>query len=89
MENKAVITNIQKYSVHDGPGIRSIIFFKGCPLNCWWCANPENISPEPQLIVNKGKCIGCGRCVDSCENKAMMVRIGVLHFYLRRMLIGF
>ena len=48
MQAQAVITNIQKFSVHDGPGIRSILFLKGCPLRCQWCANPENIAPQPQ-----------------------------------------
>lgn len=76
MENKAVVTNIQKFSVHDGPGIRSIIFFKGCPLECQWCANPENINPKPQLMVHKSKCIGCGLCVDSCEKSAIVAGDG-------------
>ena len=59
---KAVIFNIMRYSVHDGPGIRTTVFFKGCPLSCRWCHNPESISPEPQQVFNEKKCIKCGRC---------------------------
>lgn len=57
-----IVLNIQKYSVHDGPGIRTTVFFKGCPLACKWCHNPESICFEPQLIFYKERCIGCGRC---------------------------
>ncbi len=50
MSEKACIFNIQKFSIHDGPGIRSVVFFKGCPLRCYWCANPESQSGEPELM---------------------------------------
>ena len=60
--NKAVIFNVMRYSVHDGPGIRTTIFFKGCPLSCKWCHNPEGIDQKPQQVFNPGKCIKCGRC---------------------------
>jgi len=50
------------YSVHDGPGIRSTVFFKGCPLSCKWCHNPESINPEPQDVFEAGKCVKCGLC---------------------------
>ena len=76
MEQTAVITNIQKFSVHDGPGIRSIVFFKGCPLRCLWCANPENLAPQPQLMVHAMKCIHCGRCIDRCPNAAITMHEG-------------
>ena len=71
MGETAVVTNLQKFSVHDGPGIRSILFLKGCPLHCQWCANPENIGPAPELMVYGAKCIGCGRCVGQCSRGAI------------------
>ncbi len=59
---KATIFNIQKFCLHDGPGIRTTIFFKGCPLKCLWCANPESQSTKIQLMKDKTKCIDCGTC---------------------------
>jgi pyruvate formate lyase activating enzyme len=70
------IFNIQKYSVHDGPGIRDVVFMKGCPLKCIWCANPESQSPDFQLAYNTTKCIGaklCGYCVNACYYDALSV----------------
>ena len=64
-----IVFNIQKYSVHDGPGIRTVVFLKGCPLSCRWCSNPESQSFTPQLAYNKNKCISlsqCVRCVEVC-----------------------
>lgn len=58
------IFNIQKYALHDGPGIRTTIFFKGCPLSCEWCHNPESIRQEDELIFNASKCIKCDHCSD-------------------------
>jgi len=66
MHNKAIITNIQRLSLDDGPGIRSTVFFKGCPLKCLWCHNPENISMKRQLQYNEVFCGGCGACADVC-----------------------
>ena len=60
--NKAVIFNVMRYSVHDGPGIRTTVFFKGCPLSCKWCHNPESIEQKPQQVFNAKKCIKCGHC---------------------------
>jgi pyruvate formate lyase activating enzyme len=63
------IVNIQRFSIHDGPGIRTEIFFKGCPLKCRWCSNPESISPKPELGIYPTKCIGldkCSFCVKAC-----------------------
>ena len=59
---KAVVFNIMRYSVHDGPGIRTTVFFKGCPLECKWCHNPESIEQKPQRVFNAKKCIKCGHC---------------------------
>lgn len=58
-----IIFNLQKFSLHDGPGIRTVVFFKGCPLKCGWCANPESQSPKIQIIWDKEKCRHCmGAC---------------------------
>jgi len=64
------IFNIQRFSVYDGPGIRTVVFFAGCNLKCMWCHNPESISNKQQLKYNADQCIMCGRCFDLCENKA-------------------
>lgn len=69
-----VVFNIQKYSVHDGPGIRTIVFTKGCPLKCRWCSNPESQNREPELAWNEGRCLGlrkCGRCARACPRGAI------------------
>ena len=67
MNDKALVFDIQKFSVHDGPGIRTIVFMKGCPLHCEWCANPESQSFKPQLMLYPDKCVGCGKCAKICE----------------------
>lgn len=61
-----MIFNIQRYSIHDGPGIRTTVFLKGCPLRCWWCHNPEGQKKQPELLLLAEKCIGCGSCVSFC-----------------------
>lgn len=61
-----LVFNIQKYSVQDGPGIRTTVFLKGCPLGCAWCHNPEGISTEPEIIVIKNRCTACGECQKVC-----------------------
>jgi len=67
----ATIFNIQKFSVNDGPGIRTTVFFKGCPLACAWCHNPESIHPQPELVYFNKKCIGCHLCVNVCKQSAL------------------
>ena len=64
-----MVFNIQKYSVHDGPGIRTIVFLKGCALSCRWCSNPESQHRQPELAFNAGRCLGvskCGHCIVAC-----------------------
>jgi len=63
---KGIIFDIQRCSLHDGPGIRTTVFLKGCPLRCVWCHNPESISPRPQIIYDEIKCSGCLACVGAC-----------------------
>lgn len=68
--NNGLITNIQRFSLHDGPGIRTTVFFKGCQLRCPWCHNPETIACRSELIFYPGKCIGCGACLEVCPSGA-------------------
>ena len=70
---KGIITDIQRASVHDGPGLRTTVFFKGCPLNCKWCHNPECISFEKQILQYPEKCIGCGMCDKGCFSGAKVL----------------
>ncbi len=70
----AYVINIQNYSLHDGPGIRTLVFLKGCPLRCKWCSNPESQEFHQELVFNKNKCLGksqCGRCIHKCNNDAI------------------
>ncbi len=67
------VTNIQKYSIHDGDGIRTTVFFKGCHLRCRWCHNPETQSFEKELQVDIPKCTGCGRCAAACSEGAITI----------------
>lgn len=72
---QGIVFNIQKYSVHDGPGIRTVVFLKGCPLSCKWCSNPESQSFKPQLAYNRNKCITlaeCVRCGEICSPGALV-----------------
>jgi pyruvate formate lyase activating enzyme len=67
-----IVFDIKKFSIHDGPGIRTTVFLKGCPLSCWWCHNPEGQAQQPELILRPERCIGCGACVDVCERDAIL-----------------
>lgn len=74
LENiEGTIFNIQHYCIHDGPGIRTNVFVKGCPLRCIWCANPESQAGAPQLMYRDDKCIGCQSCVSACLRGAIFV----------------
>ena len=78
MAKQGIIFNIQRFTIHDGPGVRTELFFKGCPLRCDWCSNPEGLSPRIQPGVYKSKCISrkaCAACESACPVE------GALHFY--------
>ena len=66
----AMIFDIKKFAIHDGPGIRTTVFFKGCPLACWWCHNPEAMLPQKELVSFPEKCIACGECFEACPQGA-------------------
>ncbi len=70
---KALVTDIERASYEDGPGLRTVVFFKGCPLSCVWCHNPECISKEPEILSYPEKCIGCGLCDKGCFSGAKVV----------------
>lgn len=71
--NQAIIFNVQKFSVHDGPGIRTTVFFKGCPLRCQWCHNPESQEGLPELVYDREKCTLCRRCLSACARGAIQI----------------
>ena len=68
---QGLIFDIRRYSVHDGPGIRTTVFFKGCPLSCWWCHNPESQGREPFVYYNPDRCLGCQTCIQACPEGAL------------------
>jgi pyruvate formate lyase activating enzyme len=68
---KAIVTNIQGFSIHDGPGIRTVVFLKGCPLRCRWCANPEGLNPNIQIGFIDSLCVSCGKCFFVCPENAL------------------
>ena len=68
-----LIFNIQRFSIQDGPGIRTTVFMKGCPLRCQWCSNPESMSLQPEIMIIDRKCSRCGKCVEACPKGAITV----------------
>ena len=72
-----IIFNIQRYSIHDGPGIRTTVFLKGCPLNCWWCQNPESQLSGQEMLFWGVRCIGCGACSTICPSNAIQIKNGI------------
>ncbi|MBQ9779449.1 MAG: glycyl-radical enzyme activating protein [Clostridia bacterium] len=78
----ATIFNIQRFSLFDGPGVRTVVFFKGCPLRCMWCHNPEGLSSARQIMYNPERCIGCGACIEACDFDCHAIKDGI-HTYDR------
>ena len=78
-----IIFNIQKFSVHDGEGIRTLVFLKGCPLHCAWCSNPESQSAQPEHAFNPARWLTaevCGRCLEACKHGALTLVNGMIMF---------
>jgi pyruvate formate lyase activating enzyme len=74
--DSGLVFNIQKYSIQDGPGIRTTVFLKGCPLRCWWCHNPESLSPKPEIVILEARCRLCGECLRVCPHDAIFAANG-------------
>lgn len=68
---KGLIFDVQRFSLHDGPGLRTLVFFKGCPLSCWWCSNPESHSSRREIMFDVRKCRACGECAAACQSGAL------------------
>ena len=74
--SRGVVFNIQRYSIHDGPGIRTTVFLKGCQLRCFWCQNPESQKIRPEVFLKRSACTLCGRCVAACPQGASSLAVG-------------
>ena len=74
--HRAIVFNIQRFCIHDGEGIRTTFFFKGCALDCWWCHNPEGRDFHPQLMMKDERCRGCGACVEACSDDCISLDDG-------------
>ena len=82
-----IVTNIQRFSIHDGPGIRTTVFMKGCNLRCFWCHNPETLASRPELQLFLERCIGCGECLARCPNTCHLMVDGQRQF-VRQSCVG-
>lgn len=82
---RATVFNIQKFSLNDGPGIRTVVFLKGCPLRCAWCANPESQKRAPQLEWKESACVGCGACLSAAPGAAVVEYAGKRHLDVRNL----
>jgi len=80
MKKKGIIFDIQRFSINDGPGIRTLVFLKGCNLRCQWCSNPEGQRFKPDLFFQPEKCIGCQACIKVCPQKAIIIKRGQIFF---------
>lgn len=84
---KGLVFNIQKFSLHDGDGIRTLVFLKGCPLRCRWCSNPESQTLHPEHAYNPGRCLTagvCGRCLEACKTGALTLVDGLICYDARK-----
>jgi pyruvate formate lyase activating enzyme len=81
---KGIVFDIQRCSLHDGPGIRTTVFLKGCPLRCLWCHNPESYNAAPQLFYEESRCVSCGQCTAACTMNAHEMREAAHNFIRAR-----
>ena len=86
MRLTATLSNISRGSIHDGPGVRSVVYFKGCNLSCKWCHNPETFSKKTEILYYENKCIKCGKCIEVCSKNHKV--IDNAHVFCRQNCVG-